>query len=79
LLVSEIMTTLLAFTVGWSLLHLPPALMAEYRKSGKRQTHQRPVNLVFNPRLDTCNPVIILKFTAPPAHPASTNFMAHPL
>jgi hypothetical protein len=46
LLVSEFMTALIAFALGWSLLHLPPALMAEYRKSGKRQTQQRLVNFI---------------------------------
>jgi hypothetical protein len=49
LLGSEFMTTLLAFMVGWSLLRLPPALMAEYRKSGRRQTQQRLVNFIGKP------------------------------
>jgi len=42
------MTTQSPFDLGWSRLRLLPALMAEYRKSGRQQTQLRPVSwLVF--------------------------------
>jgi hypothetical protein len=40
----KLMTTQSPFDLGWSKLRLLPALMAEYRKSGRQQTQLRPVS-----------------------------------